>query len=82
MLDQAERAGHDTTDLLAKAAAQRELDSAASISEVLVWRLQRLGYVTPPASEPRSRRPRTEPAPAAPAAAGVAHQEANRPRRR
>ncbi|MFG2139830.1 relaxase/mobilization nuclease domain-containing protein [Streptomyces sp. NPDC048650] len=82
VLDQAERAGHDTTALLAGAAAQRELDSADSISEVLVWRLQHLGYVTPPASAPRSRRPRTEPAPAAPAAAAVAHQEANRPQRR
>ncbi|MGW9043465.1 hypothetical protein ACWGQL_13045 [Streptomyces lydicus] len=81
MLDQAERASHDTTALLAGAAAQRELDSADSISEVL-WRLQRLGYVTSPASVPRSRRPRTEPAPAVPAPAAVAHQEANRPQRR
>ncbi|MGY5080940.1 relaxase/mobilization nuclease domain-containing protein [Streptomyces nigrescens] len=80
VLDQAERAGHDTTALLARAAAQRELDSVDSISEVLVWRLQHLGYVTQPASAPRSRRPRTGPAPAVPA--GVAHQEANRLRRR
>ncbi|MCZ1009873.1 relaxase/mobilization nuclease domain-containing protein [Streptomyces lydicus] len=81
VLDQAERVGHDTAALLAKAAAQRELDSAESISEVLVWRLQHLGYVTQPVSVPRSRRPRTEPAPAVPAAA-AAHQEANRLRRR
>ncbi|MFJ3954550.1 hypothetical protein ACIPXV_31690 [Streptomyces libani] len=79
---QAERADHDATALLAKAAARHELDSADSISEVLVWRLQHLGYVTQPASAPRSRRPRTEPAPPVPAAAAIAHQEANRLRRR
>ncbi|AZS71883.1 hypothetical protein DDE74_13825 [Streptomyces lydicus] len=81
VLDQAERAGHDTTALLAKAAAQRQLDSADSISDVLVWRLQHLGYVTPPASAPRPQRPRAAPSPV-PAAAVIAHQAENRPRRR
>ncbi|MFG3117891.1 relaxase/mobilization nuclease domain-containing protein [Streptomyces sp. NPDC048197] len=81
MLDQADRAGHDTATLLTKAAAQRELDSADSVSDVLVWRLHHLGYVTPPASAPRSQRPRTAPAPV-PATAAVAHQVVNRPRRR
>ena len=36
-----ESAGHDPTALLAEAAGRRELDSAESISDVLVWRLRR-----------------------------------------
>ncbi|WP_328731864.1 relaxase/mobilization nuclease domain-containing protein [Streptomyces caniferus] len=81
VLDQAERAGHDTAALLTKAAAQRELNSVESISDVLVWRLHHLGYVTPPASAPRSQRPRSSPAAGAAPAAAV-RQEAPRPRRR
>ncbi|MFB6437862.1 relaxase/mobilization nuclease domain-containing protein [Streptomyces sp. NPDC056411] len=81
VLDQAERAGHDTAALVTKAAAQRELDSADSISDVLVWRLQHLGYVTPPTSAPRAQRPKSAPVPV-PAATAVARQEVNRPRRR
>ncbi|MFF2812477.1 relaxase/mobilization nuclease domain-containing protein [Streptomyces sp. NPDC058000] len=80
-LDQAERAGHDTTALLTKAAARRELDSADSISDVLVWRLHHLGYITPPTTAPRTQRPRPATA-QVPAAAVVANQPANRPRRR
>lgn len=76
VLDQAEHAGHDTVTLLAKAAAQRELDSADSASDVLVWRLHHLGYVTAP-----PRRPKPNPAPA-PVAAAIPPQEAARPRRR
>ncbi|WP_329162024.1 relaxase/mobilization nuclease domain-containing protein [Streptomyces sp. NBC_01717] len=45
VLDQAQRAGHDTTALLRKVSAQRELYSADSVSEVLVWRLYRLDLV-------------------------------------
>ncbi|MFE6686032.1 relaxase/mobilization nuclease domain-containing protein [Streptomyces sp. NPDC057743] len=81
VLDQAERAGHDATTLLTKAAAQRELDSADSISDVLVWRLQHLGYITPPASPPRSQRPRSASAPVS-ATSTVAHQQTSRVRRR
>ncbi|MCC0094653.1 mobilization protein [Streptomyces flavotricini] len=40
-LADAEAAGHDPTLLLAEATARRELDSAASVSDVLVWRLRR-----------------------------------------
>jgi hypothetical protein len=40
-LTDAETAGHDTTSLLRNAALRRELDSAESVSEVLVWRLRR-----------------------------------------
>ncbi|MFI0907691.1 hypothetical protein ACH4TE_29890 [Streptomyces sioyaensis] len=81
MLDQADRAGHDTAALLTTAAAQRELNSADSLSDVLVWRLQHLGYITPPATTRQPQHPRTAPAPV-PAASVVAHQEVNRPRRR
>ncbi|MFE4952587.1 relaxase/mobilization nuclease domain-containing protein [Streptomyces sp. NPDC056653] len=45
VLDQARRAGHDTTALLRKVAAQRELESADCLSEVLVWRLYQLDLV-------------------------------------
>ncbi|NUP24674.1 MAG: mobilization protein, partial [Streptomyces sp.] len=37
-----ERAGHDPAALLAEAAERRELDTAESISDVLVWRLRRM----------------------------------------
>ncbi|MFF5538691.1 relaxase/mobilization nuclease domain-containing protein [Streptomyces cinerochromogenes] len=40
-LADAEAAGHDTTTLLAHAAGRRELDTAESVSDVLVWRLRR-----------------------------------------
>ncbi|MFE5517926.1 mobilization protein [Streptomyces virginiae] len=40
-LADAEAAGYDATDLLADAAARRELASAESVSDVLVWRLRR-----------------------------------------
>ncbi|MFF6882666.1 relaxase/mobilization nuclease domain-containing protein [Streptomyces sp. NPDC012421] len=40
-LADAEAAGHDPAVLLSDAAGRRELDSAASLSDVLVWRLRR-----------------------------------------
>ncbi|MCC2275521.1 relaxase/mobilization nuclease domain-containing protein [Streptomyces sp. ET3-23] len=40
-LADAEAAGHDPAALLADAARRRELDTAASVSDVLVWRLRR-----------------------------------------
>ncbi|MFI6063415.1 recombinase family protein [Streptomyces sp. NPDC051286] len=45
LLDQVQRAGHDSTALLRRVAAQRELESTESVSEVLVWRLYRLDLV-------------------------------------
>ncbi|MFL4495838.1 mobilization protein [Streptomyces sp. VTCC 41912] len=81
VLDQAERAGHDTVALLAKAASQRELGSAESISDVLVWRLHHLGYITRPASAPGLKRPRGNPV-AASATAAATHQEVRRSPRR
>ncbi|ULR52324.1 relaxase/mobilization nuclease domain-containing protein [Streptomyces deccanensis] len=41
-LADAESAGHDPAALLAGATARRELDTADSISDVLVWRLRRM----------------------------------------
>lgn len=40
-LADAERAGHNPRALLAEAVADRELDTADSVSDVLVWRLRR-----------------------------------------
>ncbi|MFF5438808.1 relaxase/mobilization nuclease domain-containing protein [Streptomyces achromogenes] len=40
-LADAEAAGHDPAALLADAAGRRELDTAGSVSDVLVWRLRR-----------------------------------------
>ncbi|PGH49693.1 relaxase/mobilization nuclease domain-containing protein [Streptomyces sp. Ru87] len=42
-LDQAERAGHNPDALLKQAVERRELDTADSITDVLVWRLRRIG---------------------------------------
>lgn len=41
-LADAQAAGHDPARLLAEAAGRRELDTADSIAEVLVWRLRRM----------------------------------------
>lgn len=37
-----ESAGHDPAALLAEAAGRRELDTADSVSDVLMWRLRRM----------------------------------------
>src|SRR5690606_25640666 len=44
-LDDARKAGHDPAALLADAARRRELDTATSISDVLVWRLRRSAHL-------------------------------------
>ncbi|WP_030606434.1 relaxase/mobilization nuclease domain-containing protein [Streptomyces achromogenes] len=44
-LDDARKAGHDPAALLTEAAGRRELDTATSISDVLVWRLRRSAYL-------------------------------------
>ncbi|MEU6192381.1 relaxase/mobilization nuclease domain-containing protein [Streptomyces sp. NPDC047061] len=54
-----ESAGHDPAALLAQAAARRELDTADSISDVLVWRLRRMADLPADAS---SMPPHTTPA--------------------
>ncbi|WP_046508993.1 relaxase/mobilization nuclease domain-containing protein, partial [Streptomyces odonnellii] len=46
-LADAERAGHNPRALLTEAAARRELNTADSISDVLVWRLRRTADLPP-----------------------------------
>ncbi|WP_405437362.1 relaxase/mobilization nuclease domain-containing protein [Streptomyces avidinii] len=62
-LADAQAAGHNPTRLLAEATRHRELDSATSVSDVLVWRLRRLAHLPadPAASLPRHA-PTTQPA--------------------
>lgn len=52
-LDQAQSAGRDPDVLLQKAVEWRELDTADRTTDVLVWRLRRLGRL--PADPPRAR---------------------------
>ncbi|MFH9071402.1 relaxase/mobilization nuclease domain-containing protein [Streptomyces alboflavus] len=70
-LADAEAAGHEPAALLAEAVARRELDTAESVSDVLVWRLRRLADLpadasampevgtTTPQSAGRPKRPST-----------------------
>ncbi|MEV5877996.1 mobilization protein [Streptomyces sp. NPDC052101] len=51
-LADAESAGHDPTALLAEAAGRRELDTAESVSDVLVWRLRRMADLPADVSTP------------------------------
>ncbi|MFJ9419996.1 relaxase/mobilization nuclease domain-containing protein [Streptomyces sp. NPDC101227] len=51
----AERAGHDPDALLQQAIALRELETADNITDVLVWRLRRLGNLPITAGTPRVR---------------------------
>ncbi|MFH8339284.1 relaxase/mobilization nuclease domain-containing protein [Streptomyces sp. AM6-12] len=51
-LDDARKVGHDPGVLLSEAAGRRELDTATSISDVLVWRLRRSAHL--PALSERS----------------------------
>ncbi|MFE9790889.1 relaxase/mobilization nuclease domain-containing protein [Streptomyces goshikiensis] len=82
-LTDAQKAGHDPAALLAEATQRRELDTATSISDVLVWRLRRSAHL-PAAPEARHKPPargdrRTPPAaPAAPAAVKAASDSTRR----
>ncbi|MEU8678069.1 relaxase/mobilization nuclease domain-containing protein [Streptomyces sp. NPDC048560] len=49
-LADAEAAGHDPAELLVQATGRRELDTASSVSDVLVWRLRRLAGLPADAS--------------------------------
>ncbi|MGD3107764.1 mobilization protein [Streptomyces sp. YGL11-2] len=62
-LADAERAGHNPHNLLAEAAAHRELDTAESISYVLVWRLRRTADLPAyaPAATPTTKPQTTTP---------------------
>ncbi|MGW0702120.1 relaxase/mobilization nuclease domain-containing protein [Streptomyces sp. NPDC002867] len=75
-LDDVQRAGHDPAALLAEATRRRELDTATSVSDVLVWRLRRSAHLPALPESPHgtptqgSRRtvspaPSTQPAPSA-----------------
>ncbi|THA83158.1 relaxase/mobilization nuclease domain-containing protein [Streptomyces sp. A0592] len=66
-LDDARNAGHDPVALLADATRRRELDTATSISDVLVWRLRRSAHLPAAPDTPTARRSRRTP-PAARAA--------------
>ncbi len=51
----AEAAGHDPAALLSDAVERRELDTAESVSDVLVWRMRRMADLPPtPRALPRT----------------------------
>ncbi|MEC4018304.1 relaxase/mobilization nuclease domain-containing protein [Streptomyces sp. H27-D2] len=54
-LDQAERAGNDPAALLKTALEWRELDTADNVTDVLVWRLRRLGKLPATMDSSRTR---------------------------
>lgn len=56
-LADAQRAGYDPSDLLARAAERRELGTAEFVSDVLVWRLRRTADLPLDTAEPVSRTP-------------------------
>ncbi|MFF1414201.1 relaxase/mobilization nuclease domain-containing protein [Streptomyces sp. NPDC058289] len=64
-LADAQAAGHSPVDLLTEATQRRELGSATSISDVLVWRLRRLAQLPadPAAARPQAVRAHKAPAP-------------------
>ncbi|MCX4659152.1 relaxase/mobilization nuclease domain-containing protein [Streptomyces uncialis] len=70
-LADAETAGHDPAGLLAEAAQRRELDTAGSLSDVLVWRLRRMADLPadttalPPASTQGTTTPQVKARPSA-----------------
>ncbi|CAM5486493.1 relaxase/mobilization nuclease domain-containing protein [Streptomyces pilosus] len=83
-LDDARRAGHDPATLLTEATARRELRSAGSMSDVLVWRLRRSAHLSAlpddrNASVLRANRHTPHPAPTTQSALGPT---GNDPRRR
>ncbi|MFJ1845541.1 relaxase/mobilization nuclease domain-containing protein [Streptomyces sp. NPDC088146] len=57
------RAGHDPAALLTEAATRRELDTATSISDVLVWRIRRTLNLPTTDSPAEGDRPAPPPAP-------------------
>ncbi|WP_432198959.1 relaxase/mobilization nuclease domain-containing protein [Streptomyces sp. bgisy027] len=80
-LDQAERAGYDPDALLQQAVEWRELETADSLTDVLVWRLRRIANLPATMAPPRARtdtratqsRPHPVP-PLAPEALAVTHR--------
>ncbi|MEU2465602.1 MULTISPECIES: relaxase/mobilization nuclease domain-containing protein [Streptomyces] len=83
-LADARQAGHDPAALLAEATRRRELDTADSISDVLVWRLRRSAHLpaapeSPPATSARDSRRASPSNPATPPAARAANHSGRRP---
>ncbi|MFI5984294.1 relaxase/mobilization nuclease domain-containing protein [Streptomyces sp. NPDC051555] len=56
ILSDTQSAGHDPAALLTQAARYRELDTAGSVSEVLVWRLHRIADLNPQPATGAARR--------------------------
>ncbi|MGX6740938.1 relaxase/mobilization nuclease domain-containing protein [Streptomyces xantholiticus] len=84
-LDQAERAGHNPDALLQQAIEWRELETADNVTDVLVWRVRRMGNLPATADVPRTRAPRRTPppqplAPKPQAAETAARHDTNSPR--
>ncbi|MEU9490302.1 relaxase/mobilization nuclease domain-containing protein [Streptomyces sp. NPDC048215] len=83
-LADARQAGHDPAALLAEVTRRRELDTADSISDVLVWRLRRSAHLpaapeSPPATTARNSRRASPSSPATPPAARAANHSSRRP---
>ncbi|MFJ4842197.1 relaxase/mobilization nuclease domain-containing protein [Streptomyces sp. NPDC088746] len=83
-LADARQAGHDPAALLAEVTRRRELDTADSISDVLVWRLRRSAHLpaapeSPPATSARDSRRASPSNPATPPAARAANHSSRRP---
>ncbi|WP_099054910.1 relaxase/mobilization nuclease domain-containing protein [Streptomyces fodineus] len=62
-LADAQDAGHNPATLLTEATQRRELDTASSISDVLVWRLRRSAHLPAAPDSPRTQPPQTSTAP-------------------
>ncbi|MFE1289316.1 relaxase/mobilization nuclease domain-containing protein [Streptomyces sp. NPDC058751] len=82
-LDDARKSGHDPAALLTEAARQRELDTAGSISDVLVWRLRRSTALPALLESPHDTSARGDlrastPAPITPAALGAVNDSDRR----
>ncbi|PCG87960.1 mobilization protein [Streptomyces sp. WZ.A104] len=82
-LDDARRAGHDPAALLIEATRRRELATAASISDVLVWRLRRSAHLpaapeSPQGTPTRGNRRTPSPAPTTPPTAGAVNDSSRR----
>ncbi|MFE9042517.1 relaxase/mobilization nuclease domain-containing protein [Streptomyces sp. NPDC007818] len=61
-LAQAEAAGHDPEALLQQAIDMRELDTAADVNDVLVWRLRRIAHLPAhPGTDARRQQPGARP---------------------
>ncbi|MEW2095109.1 relaxase/mobilization nuclease domain-containing protein [Streptomyces halstedii] len=80
-LADAQRVGHDPTALLAEATRRRELNTATSISEVLVWRLRRSAHLSATPHDPPAPDKRRTP-PAVPAAQSATRPSSDSARRR